>query len=74
MNIAERLVAPTPPFFQKVRNVGLVLLAISATIVGLPVAVPAVVTQIAGYLAIAGTVMSGISQATVDNGGVAKSR
>lgn len=66
MNIADRLVAPTPPFFQKVRNVGLILLAISGTIVGLPVAVPAVLTQIASYLAVAGTVMSGISQAAVD--------
>lgn len=74
MNIAERLVAPTPPFFQKVRNVGLVLLAISGTIAGLPLMVPAVVTQIAGYLAIAGTVMSGISQATVDKGSAAKNR
>ncbi|OMP78207.1 hypothetical protein [[Flexibacter] sp. ATCC 35208] len=74
MNIAERLVAPTPPFFQKVRNVGLVLLAISGTIAGLPVMVPAVLTQIAGYLAVAGTVMSGISQATVDGGNMVKSR
>ena len=74
MNIAERLVAPTPPFFQKVRNVGLVLLAVSGTIVGLPMAVPAVLTQIAGYLAIAGTVMSGISQATVESAGVAKGK
>ncbi|WP_199415112.1 hypothetical protein [Chitinophaga silvisoli] len=53
---------------------GLVLLAISGTIAGLPVAVPAVLTQIAGYLAVAGTVMSGISQATVDTGEMAKSR
>jgi hypothetical protein len=66
MNLAERLVAPTPPFFQKIRNAGLVMLAISSAIVGLPVAVPLVVTQIAGYLAVAGTVMSGLSQAAVD--------
>ena len=39
MNIAERLVAPAPPFFQKVRNVGFVLLAVSGAIVGLPMAV-----------------------------------
>lgn len=67
MNIAERLIAPTPPFFQKVRNIGLVMLAVSSTIVGLPVAVPAILTQIAAYMAVAGTVMSGISQATVDS-------
>jgi hypothetical protein len=70
MNIAERLVAPTPPFFQKIRNVGLVVLAISSMIVSLPVAVPVVLTQIAGYLAVAGTVMSGLSQAAVDTGSV----
>jgi len=64
MNIAERLVAPTPPFFQKVRNVGLVMLAISSAIAGLPV--PALVTQIATYLAVAGTVITGISQATIE--------
>lgn len=69
MNIAERFVAPTPPFFQKVRNVGLVMMAISSTIVSLPVAVPLVITQIAGYLAVAGTVISGLSQAAVDTGG-----
>lgn len=66
MNIADRLVAPTPPFFQKVRNVGLILLAVSGTIIGLPMAVPAVLTQITGYLAVAGSVMSGISQTAVD--------
>jgi hypothetical protein len=66
MNVVERLVAPTPPFFQKVRNVGLILLAASGAVMGLPMAVPVVVMQIAGYLAVIGTVMSGVSQATVD--------
>lgn len=67
MNIAERLVAPTPPFFKKIRNVGLVLTAISAAVFGLPVALPVVITQIASYLAVAGSVMTGVSQATVNN-------
>lgn len=70
MNVAQRLVAPTPPFFRKLRTIGLVLTAISAAVVGLPVALPAVVSQIAGYLAIAGSVMTGVSQTVTENEGM----
>jgi hypothetical protein len=65
MNLLERAVSPTPTFFQKLRNIGLVLAAISAAIVSAPVAMPAIITTIAGYLAVAGTVLSGVSQITV---------
>jgi len=56
---------PTPSFFKKIRNIGLALAAISATILTAPVALPALVVQIAGYLAVAGGVMSTISQSAV---------
>ena len=65
MNLLERAVSPTPTFFQKLRNIGLALAAISAAIMTAPVALPAIVTTIAGYLAVAGTVLSGVSQITV---------
>ena len=65
MNLLERAVSPTPTFFQKLRNIGLALAAISAAIVAAPVALPAIVTTIAGYLAVAGTVLSGVSQVTI---------
>ena len=65
MNLLERVVSPTPTFFQKLRNIGLVLAAISAAIIGAPVALPAIITTIASYLAVAGTVLSGVSQITV---------
>jgi hypothetical protein len=65
MNLLERAVSPTPTFFQKLRNIGLILAGVSAAIVGSPVALPAVVTTIAGYLAVAGTVLSGVSQVTI---------
>ena len=65
MNLLELVVSPTPTFFQKLRNIGLVLAAISAAIIGAPVALPAIVTTIASYLAVAGTVLSGVSQITV---------
>jgi hypothetical protein len=65
MNLLERAVSPTPTFFQKLRNIGLALAAISAAIIATPVALPTIVVTIAGYLAVAGTVLSGVSQITV---------
>jgi hypothetical protein len=65
MNLLDRAVSPTPTFFQKLRNIGLVLAAISAAVISAPVALPAIITTIAGYLAVAGTVLSGVSQITV---------
>ena len=37
MNLVERAVSPTPTFFQKLRNIGLALAAISAAIIASPV-------------------------------------
>ena len=67
MNLVERAKAPTPKFFKVLRSIGLALLAISGTIVAAPVALPAVVVSAAGYLVIAGGVISAISQITVDD-------
>ena len=65
MNVIERLASPTPTFFQKLRNIGLALAAFSAAIISSPVSLPAIVTTIAGYLAVAGTVLSAVSQVTI---------
>jgi hypothetical protein len=65
MNLLERAVSPTPTFFQKLRNIGLLLAAISAAVISAPVAMPAIITTVAGYLAVAGTVLSGVSQVTI---------
>ena len=54
MNLIERVASPTPTFFQKLRNIGLALAVISAAIIAAPVALPTIVTTIAGYLAVAG--------------------
>ncbi len=64
MNVLNRLTSPTPSFFQKLRNIGLILAAVSAAIVAAPVALPTIVVTIAGYLAVAGTVLSAVSQTT----------
>jgi hypothetical protein len=68
MKLTERFTASTPPFFSKVRNIGLVITAISGALMGIP-ALPLIVAKIAGYLAVAGTVMTGVSQAAVNEEG-----
>jgi uncharacterized membrane protein HdeD (DUF308 family) len=66
MNIVERAKAPTPKFFKILRSIGLALLGISGSIVAAPVVLPAAVVTAAGYVAVAGGVISAISQITVD--------
>ncbi len=66
-SIVQRAQKPTPKFFKKLRNIGLSVAAIGATLLTAPVALPAIVIKLAGYLAVAGTVMGGVSQVTVTN-------
>ena len=66
MNIVERAKAPTPKFFKILRTIGLALLGISGSIIAAPVLLPLAVVTAAGYVAVAGGVISAISQITVD--------
>ena len=66
MNLVQRAKAPTPKFFKILRTIGLALLAVSGSIIAAPVALPALVVSIAGYSAVAGGVLSAVSQITVD--------
>ncbi len=67
MNILERALAPTPGFFKTLRNIGLLLTAISGAIIASPIALPAAVVSVAGYLAVGGSVLSAVSQITVED-------
>jgi hypothetical protein len=67
LNIAQRVQLPTPPFFKKLRTIGLVLATVSGTLATLPFALPVVITQIAGYLAVAGGVLTAVSQTAVED-------
>ena len=67
MNVIKRAKAPTPKFFRVLRSIGLALLAISGTVVAAPVALPTAVVTVAGYVAVAGGVLSAVSQITVDD-------
>lgn len=68
MKLADRFTSSTPSFFSKIRNIGLLLTAISGALMGIP-AIPVIIVKVAGYLAVAGTVMSGVSQAAVEKEG-----
>ncbi len=65
-SVVERAKAPTPKFFKKLRTIGLVLASISTIIVTAPISLPAAVLAVAGYVGIAGGVMSAVSQLTTD--------
>ena len=67
MKVVERIKAPTPKFFKILRSIGLALLAISGTVVAAPIVLPVTVVTVAGYMAVAGGVISAVSQMTVDD-------
>ncbi len=62
--IINRAKAPTPKFFKVLRTVGLALAAVGGTILAAPIALPAIVTTIGGYVTVAGGVLSAASQLT----------
>lgn len=66
MKIVKQAQAPTPKFFKVLRNIGLVLAAVGGTILAAPIALPAAVTAVGGYLIVAGGVASAVSQLTTE--------
>ena len=62
--IINRATAPTPTFFKVLRTVGLGLATVGGTILAAPVALPVLLTTVAGYLTVAGGVISAVSQLT----------
>ncbi len=64
MSLSKRVKSKTPKFFATIRNIGLAVAAIGASILAAPVALPVVIVKIAGYLTVAGGIASAVSQAT----------
>ncbi len=64
MNMMKRAKAPTPKFFKTLRSIGLVLASVGGVVLTAPVGLPALVTSIGGYLAVAGGAMMAVSQLT----------
>jgi uncharacterized membrane protein HdeD (DUF308 family) len=66
MSVVERVKAPTPKFFKTLRTIGIVLATVGGTILAAPVALPAAIVSVAGYVAVAGGVMTAVSQTAVE--------
>jgi hypothetical protein len=55
------------PWKGKLKLIGIALATVSAALLAAPIALPAIVTTIAGYMAVAGTVASAVSAITVES-------
>jgi hypothetical protein len=74
MKLIDRLKAPTPKFFKVLRNIGLGLAAAGGVLVAAPIAIPTILVTIGGYLIVAGSVATAISQVvTTTEGEIVKS-
>jgi hypothetical protein len=64
-NIVERIVAPTPKWFKKLRTIGITLGSIGGVIIASPIALPVGLVSAAGYLILGGSIISVVSQTAV---------
>ena len=65
MDLIDRVRAPTPRFFRTLRTIGITVAGVGGALLASPVVLPALLVQIAGYLTVAGTVITTVSQVTV---------
>ena len=65
MNLAERVLAPTPKWFKILRTVGIALASVGGIIIASPVALPVGIVSAAGYLILGGSIISVVSQTAV---------
>ena len=66
LTLVQRVVAPTPKFFRLLRTIGVVIGLIGGAILASPVVLPAAVVSVGGYLALAGSIVTGVSQTAVE--------
>ena len=65
LTLAQRVLAPTPSFFKKIRTIGLVMGVLGAALLASPVALPAVIASIGGYLVLGGSIITSVAQTAV---------
>lgn len=66
MNIFKRLISKTPKRFRNIRNIGLLMIGISGLISSSTISLPLFITNLSGYLALIGGIISLISQFQVE--------
>lgn len=67
LNLIKRIESPTPKWFRIVRNLGFVLSAVGGVLVATPVALPAGIVAVGGYLLLGGSIISAVSQTAVSS-------
>lgn len=72
MKFIDRLKATTPKFYKILRNIGLGMAAAGGILVASPIAIPAILVTIGGYLIVAGSVATAISQTVTTSEGEAE--
>ena len=66
MSVVDRLNAPTPPFFKKLRTIGIMVGVVGGALAAAPVALPVATVSLSGYLITAGTILTAVSSVTVE--------
>jgi ABC-type xylose transport system permease subunit len=66
LTLKNRITSPTPSFFRKIRNIGLILGAVGGALLAAPITLPAAVITAAGYMVTAGLVASAVSATAVE--------
>jgi len=66
LTLLDRVTLPSPTFWRKVSAVGKAIGGLGLVLVSAPVALPAVVVSVAGYLVLVGSLTAGLSALTVE--------
>lgn len=66
LTLFQRIMAPVPKFFQRMKMLGLILAAIGGVLVAAPYEIPLVLVNIGGYLIVAGAVATAVAQTAVE--------
>lgn len=66
LTLFQRIKAPMPKFFIKLRMIGLILAAIGGVLVSAPYTIPPALVTFGGYLIVAGAVATAVAQTTVE--------
>lgn len=67
MELKERWQCKTPKFWKKVQKLGLVATAVGGVLIAAPIALPATLITLGGYLVTAGGVTAAIAQLTKED-------
>ena len=65
--VIKRWKSETPSFWKKVQRLGLIAGGLGTVIIASPIALPAAIVSIGGYLTLAGSVAATLSQLTVED-------